>query len=177
MQGLIQIYCGDGKGKTTAAIGQAVRSAGCGLPVVLVRFLKNEDSGELASLKRIPGIRLIPCERSFGFFWNMTEEEKKEAAQVYGKMLEEALETASRLAEDGNAVLVMDELMAAYSHGLIDRERFLDFLRTKPGRLEVVMTGRDPAEELLALADYVSEIKKVKHPFDKGIGARKGIEY
>ncbi len=177
MKGLIQIYCGDGKGKTTAAVGQAVRSAGCGLPVVAVRFLKTEDSGELLSLRRLPGVYLIPCERSFGFFWNMTEEEKKEAAEVYGRMMEKAFAEAEKLAADGGALLVMDEAMAAYNHGLIDRERLLGFLREKPESLEVVMTGRDPAAELLELADYVSEIRKVKHPFDRGIAARKGIEY
>ena len=90
---------------------------------------------------------------------------------------ENALRAAEKLAADGGALLVMDEAMAAYNHGLIDRERLLGFLREKPESLEVVMTGRDPAAELLELADYVSEIRKVKHPFDRGITARKGIEY
>ena len=177
MEGLIQIYCGEGKGKTTAAVGQAVRSAGCGLSVVFVRFLKTEGSGELSVLRKIPGITLVPCEKSFGFFWNMSEEQKKEASEVYEAMLERAEETAVQSAEKGDTVLVMDEIIATYGHGMIDREKFLAFLRAKPENLEVVMTGRNPAEELICLADYVSEIKKVKHPFDKGICARKGIEY
>ncbi|MEI3176632.1 MULTISPECIES: cob(I)yrinic acid a,c-diamide adenosyltransferase [unclassified Candidatus Paralachnospira] len=177
MKGLIQIYCGEGKGKTTAAIGQAVRSAGCGLSVVFVRFLKTDCSGELTSLERIPGIRLIPCERNFGFFWNMTEEEKKEAASVYQAMLEQAERAAVRSAETKDTVLVMDEIIATYGHGLVDREKFLEFLKNRPENLEVVMTGRDPAPELTELADYVSEIRKVKHPFDRGIHARKGIEF
>ena len=75
MKGLIQIYCGDGKGKTTAAIGQAVRSAGAGLSVIFSRFLKTEDSGELAILKEVPGITMVPCRKSFGFFFQMTEAE------------------------------------------------------------------------------------------------------
>ncbi len=177
MEGLIQIYCGEGKGKTTAAIGQAVRSAGCGLSVVFVRFLKTEGSGELSVLKDISGITLIPCRKSFGFFWKMSEEQKLEAAKVYEAMLRQAEEAALKSAKENDTVLVMDEIIATYRHGMIDRESFLSFLRTRPENLEIVMTGREPAEELLSLADYVSEIKKVKHPFDKGIRARKGIEY
>lgn len=177
MKGLIHIYCGDGKGKTSAAVGQAVRSAGAGLPVVFVRFLKDEASGELVSLARVPGIRMIPCGRSFGFFWNMGEEEKKEAKEFYGELFERAWKAAEELAEGQDALLVMDEAIASCRHGFIEKKRLLKALKGKPERLEVVMTGRDPEEELLSLADYVSEIKKVRHPFDRGISARKGIEY
>ena len=79
--------------------------------------------------------------------------------------------------EEDIFLLVMDELIAAYNHGLLDRERVLAFLREKPEGLEVVLTGRDPSPEMVKLADYVSEIRKVKHPFDDGIRAREGIEY
>ena len=78
MKGLIHIYCGDGKGKTTAAIGLAVRAAGRGKRVVIARFLKNDDSGEVGVLERVPGITLIPCRKSFGFTWNMNEKERQE---------------------------------------------------------------------------------------------------
>lgn len=177
MQGLIQINCGDGKGKTTAAIGQAVRSAGTGINVVFSRFLKTDKSGELKILSAIPEITLIPCRKNFGFFNKMTEEEKLEAKEVYQEELDLAMKTAIEKAKMGDTVLVMDEIIATYNHGLVDREAFVEFLKNKPSNLEVVMTGRGPAEELVALADYVSEIKKVKHPFDRGIYARKGIEY
>ena len=82
-----------------------------------------------------------------------------------------------RSAETKDTVLVMDEIIATYGHGLVDRGKFLEFLKNRPENLEVVMTGRDPAPELTELADYVSEIRKVKHPFDRGIHARKGIEF
>ena len=177
MKGLVHIYCGDGKGKTSAAVGQAVRSAGAGLSVVFVQFLKSGDSGELSSLACVPGVQMIPCGRCFGFFWNMSEEEKEEAKEIYGELFERAFQTAVREAESGDALLVMDEAVAACRHGFIRKERLLACLSGRPERLEVVMTGRDPEEELLAAADYVSEIKKVKHPFDRGICARKGIEY
>ena len=177
MEGLIQIYCGDGKGKTTAATGQAVRSAGAGLTVVFSRFLKTDGSGELTVLRDIPGVVMIPCEKSFGFYFQMSEEQKKEAAIVYQEVFRQAAAAAIAAAEKNDTVLIMDEIIATYNHGLVDREELLDFLRTKPDNLEVVMTGRGPAPELMEAADYVSEIKKVKHPFDKGIVARRGIEY
>ena len=134
-QGMIQIYCGNGKGKTTAATGLAVRAAGSGMKVLFARFLKNENSAEL---------------------WKY------------------ALDRAKNGACD---MLVMDEFMAADRYGLIPHEEAIQFLKEKPEGLEVVLTGRDPSEDLIRIADYVSEIRKVKHPFDCGVYARRGIEY
>ena len=94
-KGLVHIYCGDGKGKTTAALGLALRAEGRGKKVLLARFLKTDDSGEVAALKNIPGITLIPCERTFGFLSHMTEEEKREAKDWYGKVLEKTLVLAA----------------------------------------------------------------------------------
>ena len=103
----------------------------------------------------------------------MNEEEKKQAACAYTGLLQEVTDRALR---EGVDLLVIDEFMSAYNHSLLDREAALEFLKNRPAKLEVVLTGRDPASELLELADYVSEIRKVKHPFDQGIPARKGIE-
>ena len=169
----IHIYCGDGKGKTTAAVGLAVRAAGNGKKVVLTQFLKDGRSSELNILRELPQIKVLSCTRCFGFFWNMSEEQKEEARKAYTDLFEEAV----REAIDSHAfLLVMDEFVAAYNHGMIDREKALNFLKNKPEELEVVLTGREPAPELVELADYVSEIQKRKHPFDQGIPARKGIE-
>lgn len=169
----IHIYCGDGKGKTTAAVGLAVRAAGNGKKVVLTQFLKDGSSSELNILRELPQIKVLSCTKKFGFFWNMSEEQKEEARKAYTDLFEEAV----REAIDSHAfLLVMDEFVAAYNHGMIEREKALKFLKEKPAALEVVLTGRDPAPELVELADYVSEIQKRKHPFDQGIPARKGIE-
>ena len=173
-KGLIHIYCGDGKGKTSAATGLAVRAAGCGKQVLFARFLKNEDSGELEILDRIPEIHVIHLERSFGFYRTLTEEEQAEVRQMYEALWQDIVQKAETDVYD---VLVMDEFMAAYNYGLIGHDAAFAFLREKPERLEVVLTGRDPDEDLVELADYVSEIRKVKHPFDRGIRARRGIEY
>lgn len=173
-KGLIHIYCGDGKGKTTAATGLAVRAAGRGKKVVVARFLKTDDSGEVAILKTIPGISLLPCEKSFGFYFQMTDEQKKEAEEYYESLFFKAVSLA-RLQEAD--LLVLDEIMATCRFQMVKEADLIKFLRDKEEKLEVVMTGRDPSEALVSLADYVSEIRKVKHPFDHGINAREGIEY
>ncbi len=169
----IHIYCGDGKGKTTTAMGLAVRAAGSGQKVVLTQFMKCGSSCELKILRELPQVEIICCEKNFGFIWNMNEEEKAEARAAYTELFDQAVQAAV----EGEAfLLVMDEFMSAYNLGMINREKALQFLKEKPENLEVVLTGRDPAPELLELADYVSEIQKRKHPFDQGIPARKGIE-
>lgn len=173
-QGLIHIYCGDGKGKTSAATGLAVRAAGCGMRVLFARFLKNETSGELKVLDEVPGITVVHLERSYGFFNTLSESEREEVRQMYGELWRTILDV---VAEDSYDVLVMDEFMAAYNHGLIPHGEAREFLKKKPESLEVVLTGREPDERLVELADYVSEIRKVKHPYDRGIRARRGIEY
>jgi len=170
--GLIHIYCGDGKGKTSAAAGLMVRAAGRGYKIVAARFLKTENSGEVGILRQIPGITLLPCERTFGFVSSMDRETRKEAAAYYTELFERAAALSA-----GADMAVFDEIMAAVNYGMVPEERVLRFLREKPERLEVVLTGRDPSEAFLSVADYVSEIKKVKHPYDRGILARKGIEY
>lgn len=172
--GLIHIYCGDGKGKTSAAIGLAVRAAGCGRKTLFARFLKNEESGELKILDAVPEIEVLHLNKSYGFFQTLTDREKEEVRRMYRDLWEQI---CGMTAGDVYDILVMDEFMAAYNYGLIGREEALRFLKEKPERLEVVLTGRNPSDELLDLADYVSEIRKVKHPFDRGIPARRGIEY
>lgn len=173
-QGMIHIYCGDGKGKTTAATGLAVRAAGSGMKVLFIRFLKNENSAELCVLDRIPGIEVIHLSKSYGFYQKQTEMQKRETQKMYAALWKRALEQVKSGAYD---MLVMDEFMAADHYGLIPHEEALEFFKEKPEGLEVVLTGRNPSEDLIKAADYVSEIRKVKHPFDCGVCARRGIEY
>lgn len=174
MKGYIHIYCGDGKGKTTAAVGLAVRAAGRQKKVLVARFLKTDDSGEVAVLAGIEAITVIPCTKTFGFYSRMTDLQKQEAGEYYSRLFETTWKKA--VAEMYDCV-VFDEIMAACRYGLVDEELVVQALKEKPEELEVVLTGRDPSERLLELADYVSEIRKRKHPFDKGVAAREGIEY
>lgn len=178
--GLIHIYCGDGKGKTTAAVGAAVRAAGRGFRVLVLRLLKTEDSGEVKSLQKIPGIQVLPCLRAFGFSWNMTPEQKAEAAVYYSEQLETAWKMALERDENGKPVfdlLILDEAIGACRQGFICEERLLELLKKRPASLEIILTGRGPSEALLNTADYVTEMALCRHPYEKGIGARKGIEY
>lgn len=175
-KGLIHIYTGEGKGKTTAGLGLCLRAAGSGMKVLIARFLKTNHSAELIALSRFENVDLIANERSFGFSkkWKDDPEQKAEADDYYGAMLEAALKQAE---EGGYDVLFLDEILASVRLKVVDTDRLIRFLKEKPEKLEVILTGRDPIPELVELADYVSEIKKIKHPFDQGIRARKGIEF
>jgi len=170
-KGLIHIYCGDGKGKTTAAVGLAVRAAGNGKRVLFVQFLKSGKTGEVELFQSIENIDVLRGKDNTKFVWNMTTEEKNQTKAGHDACLDEAIQRAADY-----DMLVLDELCATYRMELIDKKKVLDFLQHKPEALEVILTGRDPEEELLQLADYISEVKKVRHPFDKGMKARKGIE-
>ena len=174
MGGCIHIYCGDGKGKTSAAVGISVRAAGRGRRVLFVRFLKTEDSGEVPALRGIPGIDVTYCDKEFGFVSRMKPEEKTSAAKYFQARFEDACAAAR---EGGYDVLVLDEIMAACNTGMVREKSVLDFLTGRPEGLEVILTGRDPSQELLSVADYVSEIRMVRHPFTRGLAAREGIEY
>jgi cob(I)alamin adenosyltransferase len=172
MSGLIHIYCGDGKGKTTAATGLAVRAAGAGKRVVFAQFFKSGSSSEISVLQIVENIQTVHCKTVRGFWRRMDDVKKAQAREDYTKFLVDVI----KLARDAD-LLVMDEIISACNHGTVTETVVLDFLHNKPGNLEVVLTGRNPSEGLLALADYVSEMQKIKHPYDCGIAARKGIEF
>lgn len=173
MFGLIHIYCGDGKGKTTAAVGLAVRCAGRGNKVLLVQFLKSRDSGELYSLAKLPDIEIMRGKESKKFTFQMNEEEKHALLIEHNKMFEQVL---AKIKNGGYSLLILDEVIGALNAKVFEMPNLIEFLRHKPENLEVVLTGRNPAPELVEIADYVSEMRKVKHPMDKGIMAREGIE-
>lgn len=171
--GLIHIYTGEGKGKTTASLGLAVRCAGHGNKVLIVQFLKSRPTGELQSLALIPNIELMRGKETKKFTFQMNEEEK---AQVLKEHLELFVRVEEKCHKEQLDLLIFDEVLGAIKSGVMDEERLLDFLKHKPAELEVVLTGRNPSARLIDMADYVSEIVKRKHPFDKGIPARTGVE-
>ncbi len=171
--GLIHIYCGDGKGKTTAAIGLAVRCSGHGNHVLLVQFLKSRLTGELNTLALLPNIEIMRGKETKKFTFQMNEEEK---AQVKNEHLTLFSKVKQKCLDERVDLLILDEVIGACNTGVFDKAFLIDFLRHKPPKMEVVLTGRNPAPELVELADYVSEICKRKHPFEKGIPARTGIE-
>ena len=170
--GRVHIYCGDGKGKTTAALGLALRCAGSGRRVLLLQFFKDGRSSEFTALEHVPRIEVVPQTRSFGFSWTLSEEEKGEARAYYSGLLEEAFRRAGDF-----DLLVLDEAMSACTTGMVEEGRLLELLEGRPEGLEVVMTGRNPSAALAERADYLTEMKLVKHPFQRGVSAREGIEY
>jgi len=172
--GLIHLYIGDGKGKTSAAIGQGIRAAGNNMKVLIARFLKNNHSGELQILRDISNIALVPNDKDFGFIFNLNEDQKLQAKTYYTNMFNNAAVIASAGLFD---MLILDEIIDACNAGMVELDRLIDFLKMKPDNLEVLLTGRNPHSSILDLADYVSDIRNIKHPFDNGVAARKGIEY
>ena len=172
--GLIHIYCGDGKGKTTAALGLTVRCAGHGNKVLFVQFLKSWVTGELNSLTLFENVEVLRAKATPKFTFQMNEEEKAQVTQDHLELFETV---KNKCLSEKIDLLVLDEIVGACDKGVFDKATLLDFLKNKPQKLEVVMTGRNPFPELVELADYVTEMQKIKHPFDGGIAARKGIEY
>lgn len=167
---MLHIYCGDGKGKTTASIGLAVRMAGYKKKVLFIQFLKGSFTGELEILENSDYITVMRCNREYGFFCNMSDNDKESIAKNHNENLLYALRNM-----DKYDMIVLDEVIASYNLGVVDET----ILKQLVGEYkdELVMTGRNPDEWLVEKADYVSEIKKIKHPFDCGTQAREGIEY
>lgn len=170
--GLVHLYTGEGKGKTTAAVGLAARMSGRGGRVVFAQFLKGGDSGERAALALLPGVTLMPAPDSVKFVFQMNAAERAAFAHET-----ERLFAASCVKAADKDMLILDELLGAIESGLISCKRVADFLANKPAALEVVLTGRHAPEALIALADYVSCAACVKHPYERGVQARAGIEY
>lgn len=165
---MVHLYWGDGKGKTTAAMGLALRALGHGLRVVIVQFLKDGSSGEIEPLRRL-GATVYACPNA-KFTWLMTEEERLQARENATTALHQALSTPWDL-------LVLDEACAAYENDLINRDLLQETVTSADSASEVVLTGRSPADWMLSTADYSTEMRACQHPYTKGIVAREGIEY
>jgi len=174
-KGLVQVYTGDGKGKTTAAVGQALRARGRGHRVMLVQFLKGKKgSGEISALEKL-GVKVICKGKELGLSLNrIVEDERRTIREEWGNFLDKINEEA--LAESYD-LLILDEINVACHYGLIDENKLIKFIKEKPDGLEMVLTGRYASPRLMKTAHLVSEIKKIKHPYNEGIKAREGIEF
>ena len=172
--GLIHVYCGDGKGKTTTGMGLCARAAGYGLRVLIYQFMKDNSTSERKLLSLSGNVTIIDGLTEEKFSFQMTPEEKEERRAYYAGQLRTVTQKAC---EEHYDLLFLDEVIYTIRAGLLDESLVLDFLKKKPARLEVILTGQEPSQALIDAADYVSEIRKVKHPFDRGIPAREGIEH
>lgn len=174
-KGLIQIYTGDGKGKTTAALGQALRAVGSGYKVYMVQFLKGGGTGELAAAKKLePDFKIFRFERDRGFFWTLDHDQKEELkAEV-----RQAFEFIGKLVNEKKCdILILDEIMGILHNGLLTQDEVCSLLERKPDNMEIILTGREAPERIKAMAHLITEMKMIKHPFEQGIGSREGIEW
>ncbi|MEG0179325.1 MAG: cob(I)yrinic acid a,c-diamide adenosyltransferase [Oscillospiraceae bacterium] len=169
--GLVHIYTGEGKGKTTAAIGLAARAVGSGLKVAFYEFLKGSATGEAASLKHL-GVTFY-CPVSNEKFTNEMSDAQK---WICATRQSETLLFAGKVIENYD-MMILDEAICAVSSGLLSEDELFQFIVNKPLHTELVLTGRGASARLCSVADYVSVINKLKHPYDKGTKARKGIEF
>ena len=170
MRGLVHIYCGDGKGKTTAATGLAVRARGADMRVLFAQFAKEGTSSEVEMLRKI-GVEVRHDSLLRGWYRSLSPAQREEAAAEYINTITEIFSNAENW-----DLIVLDEIMAACNNGLVAAEWLAGLIKERPEHLEIVLTGRNPPECLLELAEYVSEIKKIRHPYENGISSRKGIE-
>ena len=170
--GRIHIYYGDGKGKTTAAMGQAVRAAGCGLQVLVFQFLKDNSSNERKILESISNITCLPGREPVKFVSRMNGDEKAELRHYNNKALDEIVKFCPPC-----DVLLLDEALCAVQLQVLSEEKLISFLQHKPRGLEIILTGHEVSNDFLEIADYVTKMVKVKHPYDLGKMAREGIEY
>lgn len=170
--GLMHVYTGAGKGKTTCAFGLALRAWGCGKKVCIIQFLKKgETYGEVLAVEKMEGIDLFQYGSGKFVFNKQLRPEDVEAAE---KGLEHACKA---LASGDYDLVVLDEMNIATDFGVLDVKKVIEALDSRAECVEVVLTGQNAHEEILNIADYVTEMRKVKHPYDSGIMARKGVEY
>ena len=171
-QGLVQVNTGNGKGKTTAAMGTVLRAAGHGLHVHVIFFMKgNYEYGEYHTLPLLPNVEVS----GYGLRC-LTAAGKKDPEEI--DQAKAALEKAREVVMSGDYdLVVLDEINVALSYELIKLEDVLDLVKNKPGHVELILTGRYADDRLLEMADQVTEMVKIKHPYDNGINARRGIDF
>ena len=173
--GYVQVYTGNGKGKTTAAVGQAIRSAGNGLKVYMLQFLKTGETGELEIAKLLGDkFQIFRFQTQEGFFWNLNDEEKAVLQTEVNTAYDFAMEVVKNAKCD---VFILDEIMGVLSNKLLTEEQIINLIDNKPINMELILTGRNASDSIINKADLVTNMEKVKHYIDNGIYAREGIEY
>ena len=173
---MLHLYIGDGKGKTCTAYGLILRALGHGFKVSVFSFLKSEKSGELIMLRKLKesfySIDINVAKKEHNFFSFLSDEEKKEVQAEVSELFEKFKDTVINSKAD---IIILDEIIDAVNLKLIDEDELIKILLLR--KSEIILTGRNPSEKLTEIADYISDVNKIKHPYDKGVPARKGIEF
>ncbi len=170
-QGLVMVNTGNGKGKTTAALGAALRAAGSGIRVCIIQFLKGSwHYGELESIKKIPEIEIYQMGSGFTWQKESLDEDRALAKKAWEKCKQVVLSGAYGMA-------IFDEINYVLHYGLLDEDEIIDFLQKRPEGIHIILTGRSAPKRIQEIADLVTEMQEIKHPFKQGIKAQQGIEY
>jgi cob(I)alamin adenosyltransferase len=170
-KGMIHLYMGKGKGKTTAALGLAIRAAGAGLQVSIIQFLKGTPSNEFKSIEKIPNIFIT----HFGRNKFLTENNHD---PIDEQLAREGLDYAKKIInEQKSDLLILDEITIAVAFHLLKKEEVIQLLNKKPKKLTIVLTGRIADEDFISISDLVTDLKEIKHPFQQGIKPQPGIDY
>jgi len=171
-KGLVQVYTGDGKGKTTAAFGSALRAVGRGLKVYVIQFIKGGfDYGELHSTKQLPNLKLTAFGR--GKFITETPPSQEDV-----QLAREAFELAKKVVDSGEYdIVILDEINVVLHLKMISTDEVVNLIKNKPKHVELILTGRYTPAQIIKAADLVTEMKEIKHPYAQGVPPRKGIEY
>jgi cob(I)alamin adenosyltransferase len=173
-KGQTHIYTGDGKGKTTAAMGLAFRASAYDKKIYILQFLKGKKTGERMTSERFDNITFKRANDSDKFIFQMNESEKEELIKEAQQIWDEVVEVINK---SDYEIIILDEIMGAISNNMVGTEQVADLIKSKNNDKELILTGRNAPEKLIKLADYVSEMKLVKHPFNDDIPAREAIEY
>jgi len=168
---MIHVYTGDGKGKSTAALGLALRAIGNGMRVVVMQFMKGSETGEVLAQEIIPGL----CVAQYGRDAFVDPEKPLDEDYDFAR---QGFQCAKDVVSSGSAeLLILDEINVAVDYGLLPKKEVVEFIKSVPESVELVLTGRNAPSEFVELADLVTEMKEIKHPYKKGVKARKGVEY
>jgi len=170
-KGYIHVYTGPGKGKTTAAIGLGIRAAGAGLKVNMIQFMKGRRYSELVTIDKI---------ENFSYSQHGRDEfvNKEDPEKIDIDLAQEGFKYAEEIIRSNKYdIIILDEINVAVDFGLISLNKVLNIIEEKPEKLELILTGRYAHPEIVKIADYVSEILEIKHPYQQGVKARKGIDY
>ena len=170
---MIQSYFGNGKGKTTAAIGAAIRCIGCDQKVLYVEFLKNNDSAEFKVMDTLENIDILFSNEHYELYDNEKSELTPKFTDAYTKLL---FEETAKISKDYQ-MIVLDEILDAVEFGYIEEKAFIELLNEWKQKTEIILTGHKLPESIADVSDYISEIREINHPYNLGAPSRKGIEY
>ena len=170
-KGIIHIYTGNGKGKTTAAIGQGIRAVGAGLRVYMIQFMKGYSYSEVKALQSSKNFMI----KQFG---RPDFVDKKNPAEIDIRYAQEALEHAKQIIESNRYdVVILDEINVALDYQLIKEDEVVNMLKEKPNKMELILTGRYAPQKIIKNADLITEMLEIKHPYKNGMKCRRGIDY